>query len=85
MTKPLTIPEPSLDEIRKYELALRMAGIFTSLEAVDGILRVAKARRKMKDKFDLRTAAGIITAVEHRWKDGTPEVVWECAGFRGFK
>jgi hypothetical protein len=83
--KQVTIPEPSLDKIRKFELALRMSGLATDLQSVDLLLRTSHAVRVMGGKFDLRTAATLQSSVDKRWRDGTPEVVWECEGFRGFK
>ncbi|HET9136950.1 MAG TPA: hypothetical protein VFO76_09950 [Candidatus Kapabacteria bacterium] len=79
------VTEPSLQEVRYFRLLLQMVKIDIPLEICDQILRTQKAYKKMKGKFDLHTAAKIIYEVQQRWKDGVPEVVWNCEGFRGYK
>lgn len=93
--------EPSLEDIRKEAILLNLFGSISMLcsyvdeldisgydkfyASVDLSLRLTNAAKILKDQVELRTCSELIALVVKRWRDGIPEVVWNCNGFLGYK
>lgn len=93
--------EPSLEDIRKKAILLNLFGSISMLcsyvdeldiseydkfyASIDLSLRLTNAAKTLRGQTDLRTGSMLIDLVLKRWKDGIPEVVWNCNGFLGYK
>ena len=93
--------EPSLDEVKKKALILNVMSqvhitskyvdeleisqINKFYASIDLLVRIDYAYKILKHKIDLKTIATLEADVVKRWKEGLPEVTWDCEGFLGFR